>query len=109
MPPPPSTRRSMYRACRAPSPLIAAPATALLLEGFEMIDDGIDGERVTPTGAAILRALPCISRRGITGRMERTGTGFGTRTLPGMSNVLRVLVFATSESKREPNGIHREL
>ena len=32
-----------------------APATARLLMGFPVHRDGIEGERVTPTGAAILR------------------------------------------------------
>ncbi len=36
---------------------VPAPATALLLEGMALVDDGIGGERVTPTGAAILRHL----------------------------------------------------
>ncbi len=36
---------------------VPAPAAALLLQGFELIDDGVEGERVTPTGAAILRHL----------------------------------------------------
>ena len=36
---------------------VPAPATAWLLEGFTWRDDGIGGERVTPTGAAILRHL----------------------------------------------------
>ena len=34
-----------------------APATAEILTGFEFFDDGIQGERITPTGAAILRYL----------------------------------------------------
>ncbi len=33
---------------------IPAPATARLLEGLPLVDDNIRGERVTPTGAAIL-------------------------------------------------------
>ncbi len=36
---------------------VPAPATASLLTGFAWRDDGIGGERVTPTGAAILRHL----------------------------------------------------
>ena len=36
---------------------VPAPATVRLLEGFLMRDDGIEGERVTPTGAAILHYL----------------------------------------------------
>jgi uncharacterized protein (TIGR00299 family) protein len=77
---------------------VPAPATARLLEGFELADDGIAGERVTPTGAAILRHLdagrkPPPHRR----RLVRSGCGFGTRTLPGLSNVLRLLAFAAAE------------
>ncbi len=71
-----------------------APATALLLEGFPTIDDGISGERVTPTGAAIVRHLcdPHPSPRQAR-RLVGSAHGFGTRTLPGISNCLRVLAF----------------
>jgi len=81
---------------------VPTPATVLLLEGFEFADDGLEGERVTPTGAAILRHLGCTqtaSRRAR--RLLRAGIGFGTRTFPGISNVLRVLVF---EEAREHRG-----
>ena len=81
---------------------VPAPATALLLEGFETVDDGIPGERVTPTGAAILRHLMPVPRRG--GRLAGSGHGFGTRALPGMSNVLRLLAFETA-----PEETHRRL
>ena len=73
---------------------VPSPATALLLKDFVTFDDGIAGERVTPTGAAILRTLDC--EPGMDGeprRLSRTGIGFGARKLPGISNVLRVLVF----------------
>ena len=36
---------------------VPAPATAEILIGFEFYDDSIKGERITPTGAAILRYL----------------------------------------------------
>lgn len=71
---------------------VPAPATALLMQGFETVDDGVGGERVTPTGMAILRHL-CVDggrRRGV---LKRSGVGFGARRLQGMSNCLRVLVF----------------
>ena len=72
---------------------LPAPATALLLEGFSTVDDGIGGERVTPTGAAILRYLGANAPAPAGSRTLRaSGIGFGTRTLPGRSNVLRVLV-----------------
>jgi uncharacterized protein (TIGR00299 family) protein len=86
---------------------VPAPATALLLEGFAVTDDGVDGERVTPTGAAILRYLAPASRGPLSGRIARNGFGFGARRLPGMSNVLRVLAF---EDINQPQPIaHRDL
>ena len=76
---------------------VPSPATTLLLQGFEFIDDGLPGERVTPTGAAILRHLNAAQRDAASGgrvrRLLRSGCGFGTSTLPGLSNVLRLLAF----------------
>ena len=74
---------------------VPAPATAALLTGFVWRDDGIGGERVTPTGAAILRHLVGSDGGGapLPGRLVAIGTGAGTRTLPGIPNVLRALVF----------------
>jgi len=77
---------------------VPAPATALLLEGFATIDDGISGERVTPTGAAILRHLcdPFETVR-IPRRLIGSSHGFGTKRLPGLSNCVRLLAFETLE------------
>ncbi len=86
---------------------IPAPATALLLEGLPVHADGIPGERVTPTGAAIMRHLGCIPHPpGL--RMAASGIGFGTRKLPGLSNCLRVLVFDTDATATTPTP-HRTL
>lgn len=85
---------------------VPAPATALLLEGFAMHDDGIAGERVTPTGAAILRYLECKAAPA-RGTLRRSGYGFGTRRLPGLSNCLRALVFEAEGADAAPG--HREL
>jgi uncharacterized protein (TIGR00299 family) protein len=73
---------------------VPAPATALLLEGFLLRDDGIPGERVTPTGAAIVRYLGCkpIGKQPAR-RLLATGIGLGTKSFPGLSNCLRVLAF----------------
>ncbi len=77
---------------------VPAPATALILEGFAWHDDGIAGERVTPTGAAILKHLVSEATPRALGRLARTGTGAGTRSLPGIPNVLRALVFEETAS-----------
>ncbi len=71
---------------------VPAPATLALLEGFAWQDDGFGGERVTPTGAAILAALarPATLPGGI---LRAVGTGFGTRRLGSRPNCLRTLFF----------------
>ena len=55
---------------------VPAPATAELLKGFAVIDDGVSGERVTPTGAAILKSLapsPNLPKRRF--NLQATGPG----------------------------------
>jgi uncharacterized protein (TIGR00299 family) protein len=69
---------------------VPAPATALLLRGFEVkMGDG-DGELVTPTGAAILAAMARPLHPSIT--IETSGCGAGTKRLRDRPNVLRVFV-----------------
>jgi len=73
---------------------VPTPAVALLLEGFPVFDDGRPGERVTPTGAAILRHLaPGFGLPRTSMRQGRVGYGFGAKRIKGISNVLRVLAF----------------
>ena len=78
---------------------VPAPAVVRLLKGFVFLDDGLPGERVTPTGAAILRHLECASGVGPrAARLTASGLGFGSRKLPGLANVLRVLAFDTTDA-----------
>jgi uncharacterized protein (TIGR00299 family) protein len=80
---------------------VPAPAAARLLQGFLMHDDGIAGERVTPTGAAILRHLgPGTGLPAGHWRLQSAGHGFGTRHLPGVSNVLRVVTYQSKTTGR---------
>lgn len=73
---------------------VPAPATALLLRGLPVLDDGVAGERVTPTGAALARYLTSLPGEAPASRtLRHTGMGFGTRTLPGLANCVRVLAF----------------
>lgn len=79
---------------------VPTPATAALLVGFDWRDDGVPGERVTPTGAAILRHLagPEGCGAAASGRLVAVGTGAGTRALPGIPNVLRALAFDEAQA-----------
>ncbi len=83
---------------------VPAPATLELLKGFEFFDDGIVGERITPTGAAILKYLKekglltqvgtSNSGRGI---LNRIGYGLGSKEFDGIPNILRMSSFRASE------------
>jgi uncharacterized protein (TIGR00299 family) protein len=82
---------------------VPAPATSLLLRGLRMSDDGIPGERVTPTGAAILAYLNVSQdQRRPAGRLARTGHGMGTRKLEGRANMVRLLAFETRDAATKP-------
>ena len=78
---------------------VPAPATALILQGYDWHDDGIAGERVTPTGAAIL-AHVTDGTHGTRppGRLTAVGSGAGTRVMKGLPNILRVTMFDTATS-----------
>ena len=82
---------------------VPAPASLRLLEGFELVDDGIAGERVTPTGAAILRHV--VSSQPTHGRICRTGHGRGSRALRGLANILRVIVLETEENAADADNV----
>jgi pyridinium-3,5-bisthiocarboxylic acid mononucleotide nickel chelatase len=84
---------------------VPAPATARLLEGFTWRDDGIAGERVTPTGAAILRHLVQAPEARVGGRLRATGTGAGTRELPGQPNILRAALFEDTAERPDEEDI----
>jgi pyridinium-3,5-bisthiocarboxylic acid mononucleotide nickel chelatase len=71
---------------------VPAPATAQLLTGFPLrMGDGA-AEMVTPTGAAIVRALATPAPSAMGFRVERVGYGAGTRQLADRPNVLRLMV-----------------
>lgn len=82
---------------------VPAPATAELLAGFPVrLGDG-SAEMVTPTGAAIVKALARPAPPVTTFEIERIGYGAGTRDFADRPNLLRLIVgretanFATDE------------
>jgi uncharacterized protein (TIGR00299 family) protein len=71
---------------------LPAPATLELLRGVPIVPAGIDWETVTPTGAAIVRAvvdefstLPAM-------QVEAIGIGAGSERSGGLPNVLRAVL-----------------
>ncbi len=69
---------------------LPAPATTLLLEGFETVTVPGGIEAVTPTGATILATLCRGGTRPERATIGGTGTGLGSATLPDRPNALRV-------------------
>ena len=71
---------------------VPAPATAELLAGFPVrLGDG-PAEMVTPTGAAILKALARPASPMTNYEIERIGYGAGTKDFADRPNVLRIMV-----------------
>jgi hypothetical protein len=71
---------------------VPAPATLELLRDLPVYSSGVQKELVTPTGAALLRALDVTSSNFPAMRMSATGYGAGSRDLPGKPNVLRLVI-----------------
>ncbi len=83
---------------------VPAPATTILLQGLTVFDDGISGERVTPTGAAIINHLnPSYGVPTAPAKFLRSGIGFGTRTFKGLSNILRISELQPYTTDQESN------
>ncbi len=71
---------------------VPAPATLALLGDAPMYAAGAPMERVTPTGAAVLRMLDVSYETLPAMRVEARGYGAGGRDTPGEPNLLRVLI-----------------
>ena len=71
---------------------VPAPATAELLKGLAVHGDCGPGERVTPTGAAIVAALAAGSGAQPAMVMEKMGCGAGGKDFADCPNILRALL-----------------
>lgn len=78
--------------CRHGTLPLPAPATLLLLKGIPVYDADVQGELVTPTGAAIIAHY--ATRFGSMPSMivTRCGYGAGDRELPDRPNMLRLIL-----------------
>jgi len=71
---------------------VPAPATLALLGDAPIYAAGEPMERVTPTGAAVLRMIDVSFESLPSMRVKATGYGAGGRETPGQPNLLRLLV-----------------
>jgi hypothetical protein len=74
---------------------VPAPATAELLRGMATHGNCSEGERVTPTGAAILAALAVGSGKRPEMTLLRVGSGAGSRDYSDCPNILRAFLGTT--------------
>jgi uncharacterized protein (TIGR00299 family) protein len=80
---------------------VPTPAVALLLQGMQFYDDGVEGERITPTGAVILRHMQAKQESVPQGRLGHTGYGFGHKIFDGFDNFLRMSFYDVGKTKSE--------
>ncbi len=76
---------------------VPAPATMDLLQGAPTYSSGMQMELVTPTGAALVRALDCTFGPSPAMRVDRIGYGAGTRNPKRFPNVVRLSLGETDE------------
>lgn len=89
---------------------VPAPATAELLKEIPIYSTGIEGELVTPTGAAIVSTLAASFGPMPAMKVERIGYGAGEKDIPGQANVTRLFVGESVEVvKPQPGAAGDEL
>jgi hypothetical protein len=87
---------------------VPAPATLELLRDLPVYSSGLKTELVTPTGAALLRALEVTSSEFPAMRVRVTGYGAGTKDILGQPNVLRLVVGEAAGTSGWMNDVAKE-
>ncbi len=83
---------------------VPAPATLELLSGFPVYPVDIQGELVTPTGAALVTTLADAATAGRMPAMRLLGSGYGAgkkQFKPDTPNLLRVVLGETAEESSD--------
>jgi len=71
---------------------VPAPASLELLKDVPIYSSGVEGELVTPTGAALITTLATSFGPIPAMKVERIGYGAGAREIPGQPNLARLLL-----------------
>lgn len=71
---------------------VPAPATAELLQGVPVYSSGVEGELVTPTGAAIVSTIAASYGPFPSFKIERIGYGAGAKEFPKHPNIARLFL-----------------
>jgi pyridinium-3,5-bisthiocarboxylic acid mononucleotide nickel chelatase len=82
---------------------VPAPATLKLLKGIPVFSTGVKTELTTPTGAALIGFYACNFQSMPEMTITEEGSGAGSRIIPSMPNLLRVMV--GEMSLKEPKSL----
>ncbi len=75
---------------------VPAPATALLLQGIPSLQGNIEGELITPTGAALIKYFATDYGHMPVMRIDKIGTGMGTKEFEQV-NCVRIFMGETED------------
>ncbi len=84
--------------CRHGMLPVPVPATTELLRGVPIYDSNVEGELVTPTGAAWITTVAASFGELPDMKIEKVGYGLGDRDLGSIPNMLRILLGKASPS-----------
>jgi pyridinium-3,5-bisthiocarboxylic acid mononucleotide nickel chelatase len=84
---------------------VPAPATAELLKGVPVYSSGVEGELVTPTGAAIVSTLAKSFGPIPAMKVEQIGYGAGAQDFHGHPNVARIFIGEAMEAEAARVGL----
>jgi len=71
---------------------VPTPAALEILKGYPTVLTDVSSELTTPTGAAIIKALSKGVLSAERMKVETIGYGAGTKEIPGMPNLLRIMM-----------------
>jgi pyridinium-3,5-bisthiocarboxylic acid mononucleotide nickel chelatase len=77
---------------------LPAPATVEVLKGYPVKSVDVEGELVTPTGAAIVAALSSKTTAFPAMKVEKIGYGMGKKEFPDRPNLLRLILGEATEA-----------
>ncbi|PYV30747.1 MAG: nickel pincer cofactor biosynthesis protein LarC [Acidobacteria bacterium] len=84
---------------------VPAPATAELLKGVPVYSSGVEGELVTPTGAAIVSTLAKTFGPMPAMKVEQIGYGAGAMDFHGHPNVARIFIGEAADAETAHTGL----
>lgn len=84
---------------------LPGPAAVEILKGYPTVLTDIPFELTTPTGAAIIRAMSSGMLATESISVESVGYGAGTREIPQVPNLLRILIGRLDDGSREEMAV----